>query len=170
MAVRIAWFKLYYPLEYYATYFTWRSDAYDIETMVSGLGAIKSSFIAIGDKIKNNIKLTTKENGLYPFLEVAIEMFQRGYKFLNIDLEKSDANEFVVDYENKALIPPFKILDGIGTNAANSVIEARKNGPFLSKNDLKKRTKLNDTNLKLLEKIGVLKDLNESDQLTLFNF
>lgn len=170
MAVRIAWFKLYRPLEYYAAYFTLRCDAYDIKAMNAGLSEIKRGFLEIGDKTNHNIKLTTKEVGLYPFYEVAIEMYQRGYKFLNIDLERSDANDFIIDYENNALIPPFRILDGIGSNAASSVIEARKNGPFLSKDDLKKRTKLNDTNLKKLEEIKVLDNLSETDQLTLFNF
>ena len=98
-------------------------------------------------------------------------MYQRGISFSNISLDKSLDVEFVVDKENNQIIPPFKVCDGVGGNAASSVIEAReKGGRFVSKEDLRKRTKLNDTNIKLLEKLGVLKDLNETDQLTLFNF
>ena len=171
MSVRIAWFKMYRPLEYYATYFTWRSDAYDIEAMIQGLDTIKRKFQEIQNKINNNEKPSVKENALYTFYEIAIEMYQRGISFANISLDKSLDVEFVVDKENNQIIPPFKVCDGVGGNAASSVIEAReKGGRFVSKEDLRKRTKLNDTNIKLLEKLGVLKDLNETDQLTLFNF
>ena len=168
MAVRIAWFKLYKPLEYYATYFTWRSDAYDIEAMVAGKNEIEKRYKALQARVSNNEKLSVKENALMTFYEIAIEMYQRGYSFSNINLEKSLDVEFAVDLENNQIIPPFKVCDGIGGNASSSVIEARKNGPFVSKEDLRSRTKLNDTNLKLLEKLGVLKGLNETDQLTLF--
>lgn len=168
MSVRIAWFKLYRPLEYYATYFTWRSDAYDIEAMVSGLPLIKKRYDEIKQKIDKNEKTSVKENALFVFYEIAIEMYQRGFSFANISLEKSLDVEFAVDYDNNQIIPPFKVCDGIGENASCSVIEARKNGPFVSKEDLKSRTKLNDTNIKLLEKMHVLDGLNETSQLTLF--
>ncbi|MCI5745928.1 MAG: PolC-type DNA polymerase III [Erysipelotrichaceae bacterium] len=168
MAVRIAWFKYYYPLEYYATYFTWRSDAYDIEAMVKGSKEIEKKFDDLNRKIANNEKLSVKENGLYTFYEIAIEMYQRGISFSNINLDKSLDIEFVVDKENNQIIPPFKVCDGIGENAASSVIEARVNGNFLSIDDLRKRTKLNDTNIKLLSRLGVLDNLQKTQQLTLF--
>ena len=168
MAVRIAWFKLYYPLEYYATYYTWRSDAYDIDAMVQGYDTIKQRYMQIKTKMDNNEPTTKKEQDLFTFYEVAIEMYQRGIRFDNIDLNRSLDIEFSVDKENNAIIPPFKVCDGIGENAAKSVIEARKDGDFLSVENLRNRTKLNDTNIKLLDKLGVLKNLNESDQLTLF--
>ena len=168
MAVRIAWFKLYYPLEYYASYFTWRSDAYDIDSMIAGLPTIKRKFMEIIAKMDNNEKVTNKENDLYTFYEVAIEMYQRGISFSNIDLNRSMDLEFVVDKEARQIIPPFKVCDGIGDNAARSVIDAREYGKFYSIENLRSRTKLNDTNIKLLERLGVLKNLNETDQLTLF--
>lgn len=168
MAVRIAWFKYYYPLEYYATYFTWRADAYDIEAMIQGKDAILKKYNEINKKLEKGEKISVKENALLTFYEIAIEMYQRGFAFSNIDLEKSNDVEFVVDKERQMIIPPFKVCDGIGSNAATSVIEARKNGPFVSKKDLKERTKLNDTNLKLLNKLGVLDHLSETEQLTLF--
>ena len=93
-------------------------------------------------------------------------MTARGYKFTNIDLYKSDASKFVVDHDNKALIPPFSALDGLGANVAASVIEARKNGEFLSIEDLTNRTQLNGTIIKTLEKMGVIK-LQERNQLSL---
>lgn len=168
MAVRIAWFKYYYPLEYYATYFTWRADAYDIEAMVKGEDELRRKYDEITTKINNNEKVSVKENALLTFYEIAIEMYQRGFSFSNINLNKSNDVEFVVDKENNQIIPPFKVCDGIGGNASSSVIEARKNGSFISKKDLRERTKLNDTNIKLLEKLGVLDGLSETEQLTLF--
>ncbi len=168
MAVRIAWFKYYYPLEYYATYFTWRSDAYDIEAMIKGKDEIMKRFMEINQKIINNEKISVKENGLFTFYEIAIEMYQRGISFSNIDLNRSLDVEFAIDKEKNQIIPPFKVCDGIGGNASSSVIDARVNGPFLSKKDLRERTKLNDTNIKLLEKLGVLEGLSETEQLTLF--
>ena len=102
------------------------------------------------------------------FYEVAIEMYNRKIKFTNIDLEKSMDENFIVDKENNAIIPPFIAIDGLGNAAATSIVEARKQAPFVSKEDLQKRTKLNSTNIKNLEKLGVLKSLNEMDQLDIF--
>ena len=92
--------------------------------------------------------LTPKEENIEKTLQIALEMVERGYKFENIDLYRSDATEFVVDHEHNALIPPFRVVDGLGDAAAESIVEARKAGKFLSKEDLLKRaTKLNGTNL-----------------------
>ena len=168
MAVRIAWFKYYYPLEYYATYFTWRSDAYDVEAMNQGYNVIRKKFAQLKTKVDNNETLSVKENALYTFYEIALEMYKRNISFANIDLYKSDDQEFKIDKEKNQIIPPFRVCDGVGSQAAISVIEARKDGIFVSKQDLRERTKLNDTNIKLLTKLGVLKELSDSDQLTLF--
>ena len=113
-------------------------------------------------------KLSPKENDLIKTLSMALEMVQRGYKFENISLERSDSKNFVVDKENKALIPPFITIDGLGENNARTVIEERQKGPFHSKEELLRRTKLSSTNVEDLSKMGVLDDLDESDQLTLF--
>ena len=110
--------------------------------------------------------VSSKEQSLLTTLESAIEMCARGYKFSNIDLYKSDATKFVVDKENKCLIPPFVALDGLGANVAISVIEARKNGEFLSIEDLANRTQLNGTIIKNLQSLGVIK-LQEKNQLSL---
>lgn len=169
MAIRIAWFKVYKPLEYYATYFTTRCDAFDVETFIKGKDAIKEKFLSIQSRLANYETakdVTSKEQSLLTTLESALEMTARGYKFSNIDLYKSDASRFVVDHENKALIPPFSALDGLGVNVAMSVIEARKNGEFLSIEDLTNRTQLNGTIIKNLEKLGVIK-LQERNQLSL---
>ena len=168
MSIRVAYFKYYYPLEYYATYFSTRVDQFDIEAMSSGINMIKSRYFDIQNKKNNKEKLTTKEAALEGFYEVAIEMYNRKIKFTNIDLEKSMDEDFIVDKENNAIIPPFIAIDGLGNAAATSIVEARKQAPFVSKEDLQKRTKLNSTNIKNLEKLGVLKSLNEMDQLDIF--
>ena len=95
-------------------------------------------------------------------------MMQRGYKFTNIDLARSEATRFVVDKENKALIPPFSTVDGLGGHNAESVIEERKKRSFSSVEDLLTRTHLTGTNVGDLKRLGVLKDLPESDQMDLF--
>lgn len=170
MAMRVAWYKVYRPLEYYAVYFSTRCDAYDIETMIKGKEAIKTRFLDIQSKKANYAtakEVSNKEESLLITLESAIEMTARGYKFANIDLYKSDYKNFIVDSENKALIPPFSAVDGLGEAAAKSVVEARKNGEFLSIEDLTSRTQLNGTNIKVLEKLGVLKDMQPKNQLEL---
>ena len=116
-------------------------------------------------------KLSTKEAEQVKTLNVALEMLQRGYTFSNIDLYKSDPLNFVVDHERKCLIPPFVTIDGLGENNAITVKEARESGgEFFSKEDLLRRTKLTATNVQDLSDMGVLDDLHETDQLSLFDF
>ena len=170
-AIRVGFFKIYYPLEYYATFFTVRSKQYDIEAMVKGEDAIIARLEEL--KAKNNSKrekLSPKESEQLKTLQIAIEMVQRGYKFANIDINKSDATKFIVDHENKQLIPPFITLDGLGENNAVTVIEARKKGPFISKENLAARTGLTQTNIEQLTALGALEGLRDKDQLTLFDF
>ena len=115
-------------------------------------------------------KLTPKEEEQYKTLQIALEMVERGYKFSNINLYRSDATNFVVDHENKCLIPPFITIDGLGENNAVTVVEARKDREFTSREDLLNRTKLTSTNVKDLVDMHVLDDLPETDQLSLFDF
>ena len=170
MAIRVGYFKIYYPLEFYATFFSVRSKQYDIKAMLKGKEGIVARLEEL--KLKSRAKgekLSPKETEQIKTLQIALEMTQRGYKFENIDLYKSDPVNFVVDHENKALIPPFITVDGLGENNAITVKEARESGgEFFSKEDLLRRTKLTTTNVNDLDELGVLKDLSESDQLTLF--
>ena len=171
MAIRVGYFKVHYPLEFYATFFSVRSKQYDIIPMIKGEEAIINRLEQLKVKEKTTgEKLTPKEEEQYKTLQIAIEMVQRGYKFENIDLYRSDYKNFVVDHENKALIPPFSAIDALGENNAASVIEERAKRPFTSKEDLLRRTKLTSTNVKDLSDMGVLDSLNESDQLSLFDF
>ena len=171
MAVRVGYFKVYYPLEFYAVWFSVRCDAYDIYTMLAGFEKTKERYDQLTRLLNDRTqKIVKKDEDLHDMFEVCIEMFERGYKFGNIDLYKSDATKFICDHENGLLIPPFIVIDGLGEAAADSVVEARKNGDFKSKEDLLRRTKLNGTNVDDLDRLGVLKGLGESDQMSLFEF
>ena len=173
MALRVAYFKVHYPLEYYATFFSIRSDQYDIEAMVGGIDKVHERLEELYTRRQSkNIedKLSVKEEGQITTLEVCLEMNERGYKMENISLEKSDAHNFIIDKENNCLIPPLIVVDGVGASAAEQFVNARKEKAFTSKEDLVKRGGLSSTNIKLLEQLGVLKNLKESDQLSLFDF
>ena len=170
MAVRVGYFKVYYPLEFYATFFTVRSEQYDIQALIEGETAIIDKIEALRIKSRTKEKLSNKEDEILKTLQVALEMVQRGYKFVNIDLNRSDATKFIVDKENKALIPPFSTIDGLGGNNAKSVVEERNKREFSSIEDLLTRTHLTGTNVNDLKRLGVLDNLPQSDQMTLFDF
>lgn len=171
MAVRVGYFKVHYPLEFYATFFSVRSKQYEFKTMLKGEDAITTRIEELRRKMLNRAeKIQPKEVGIFDTLNIAIEMVERGYKFGNIDIYKSDATSFTVDYERGVLIPPFIVLDGLGESAAYSVVEARKEGKFLSKEDLLSRTKLNNTNLEELDRLGVLNELGDTNQISIFEF
>ena len=168
MALRIAWFKIYYPLEYYATYFTIRCDFFDIETMVKGYDEIRERFVSLKQRLKErDPSLSSKEkNGLDDVLHVALEMTARGFKILPISLEKSDATKWVVDHERNGIIPSFNSLDGLGDAAAESIVRARNERPFLSKKDLMERASVSKTLVGVMEKLGVLEKLSDENQLS----
>ena len=121
-------------------------------------------------KARDNRTITPKEEEIEKTLQIAIEMADRGYKILNVDLYKSAATSFTIDYERNAIIAPFNVIDGLGDNAAQSVIEARKNGEFISLEDLTNRTKLNSQNIEKLKDLGVLDNIPETNQINLFDF
>lgn len=172
MAIRIAWFKVHKPIIYYCQYFTLRCDAYDIESMIQGENRIRAVMSSITMRLNNpetKRDVSKKELDTYATLELALEMVLRGYRFSNIDLMRSSATEFLPDPEDpNKIIPPFTSIDGLGSSVAISIVEARKKGAFLSKQDLNDRTALNGTNIKKLEEMGVLSHLQEENQMSLF--
>ena len=173
MAVRVAYYKVYYPLEYYATFFTLRCDAYDIKTMIGGIDAIYEKLKSLEQR--RNIRagegaLSNKEKSLVITLSSALEMHERGYKFLNVDINKSDSSNFIVDKENKALILPLKVLDGLGENSGDEFIKARNEKPFSSIEDFKKRSGLTSTVISNLIDLHCLDHLKEDDNISLFDF
>ncbi len=172
MAVRLAWYKVHEPWNFYIQYLTLRCDAYDITVMSRGLEAVRERMFNIDERLKNREtarEVTNKEKSLFDTLEVCEELYARGYKISNVDLYRSKATEFCSDPDdNHVIIPPFVVIDGLGANVAKSVEEARKQGEFLSKEDLIKRTQLSSTLVKKLDDLGCLQGLQESNQISLF--
>lgn len=167
MALRVGWFKVHDPLSFYATYFSVRLDQYEISTMVKGLQACLNRLNELKEK-KANFKVTPTEEDLILCLQMSIEMLDRGFKFEKIDVNKSEATRFIINWKNKSLIPPFSSLAGIGESAAVSVIEARNKAPFKSIDDFIKRTSISTTKVQELKALGAFNDLPESDEITLF--
>ncbi|BBA76235.1 PolC-type DNA polymerase III [Bacillus velezensis] len=163
MAVRIAYFKVHHALLYYAAYFTVRADDFDIDTMIKGSTAIRAVMDDISSK---GLDASPKEKNLLTVLELALEMCERGYSFQKVDLYRSSASEFIID--GNSLIPPFNSIPGLGTNAALNIVKARKEGEFLSKEDLQKRGKVSKTILEYLDRHGCLESLPDQNQLSLF--
>lgn len=163
MAFRIAWFKVYYPEAFYTTYFTVRADDFDAVLMTKGRQKILDAMKELEQKGNN---ITTKEKNVLTILEVANEMNARGINFLPIDLYKSDASKFqIVD---GGIRPPLNALQGLGTAAAQNIVEARKDGEFLSHDDLRIRAKASKTVIEILQQQGCLEGLPETNQLSLF--
>ncbi|GAA0461549.1 PolC-type DNA polymerase III [Alkalibacillus silvisoli] len=163
MAIRIAYFKVHYPIEFYAAYFTVRADDFEMDTMVRGRDPIKNRVEEILEKGND---AAPKEKSLLTVLELALEMSMRGLSFQKVDLYKSDAKQFIVDGDT--LIPPFNSVDGLGTNAAINIVKARDDGEFLSKEDLRERSRISKTVLEYLDQHGTLEGLPDQNQLSLF--
>ena len=172
MAIRIAWFKVHHPEYYYVSYFSLRCDAYEVETMIKGYDGIKQRIeelqLLINSK-EPGVKATKKDKDLYSMLEVCLEMVSRGYKLSNIDINKSLANEYSVsEDDNHIIIPPFTILDGLGENVAKTIVAAREDRPFISIQDLQKRTSLSKTLTAKLVALNVLDEIPDTNQISLF--
>lgn len=162
-AVRTAFFKLYYPIEYYATYFSVRAEDFDIELACQGYDAIYRKIVEIEQL---GFQASTKEKSMLSVLEMALEMTARGFSFKSIDLYRSEATRFIVDQDS--LIPPFSALQGIGDNAARNIAAAREYGEFLSIEDFQQKSKASKTAVELLTQMGCFRGLPESNQLSLF--
>lgn len=162
-AVRTAYYKLYYPIEYYATYFSVRAEDFDIELACQGYEAISRKIVEIEQL---GFQASTKEKSMLSVLEMALEMTARGFSFKMIDLYRSDATRFTIDGDS--LIPPFSALAGIGDNAARNIAAAREYGEFLSIEDFQQKSKASKTAVELLTQMGCFRGLPESNQLSLF--
>ena len=162
-AFRIAWFKVHIPLAYYAAYYTIRAKAFDAEVMINGKEKVKNKMKEI-DMMGNNA--TPKDKDMYDDLEIVLEMYERGLRFLPIDLYKSHATKFQV--EGDCLRPPLNSIAGLGNVAAESIMNARKDEKFMSIDDMKIRAKIGDSVTELLKQFGCLEGMSQSNQLSLF--
>lgn len=165
-AFRIAWFKVHKPIYFYASHFSVRCNDFDIETMCAGYDSIKRKFDEINDK---GFEAGIKESALASELQLAMEMYKRGIKFKMIDLNKSDAKNFIIDEDGKSLIFPFRGLDGLGENVANAICEERIKGNFISIEDVQARAKVNSTTIEKMRTLHIFDGMPESNQLSLFD-
>ena len=168
-AVRVAWYKVHKPIAYYSVFFSIRCDAYEIETMVEGLESIAERLQDIQSRMQSFQKVSTKEESLEPVLEIAMEMYLRGYHFSPMSLEKSDAVYFLPDPDDPlGILPSFACIDGLGEVVARRIVEEREIQPFISREDFGKRTGINTSQIATMERMGVLNGLPAENQLSLF--
>ena len=166
MAWRIAYCKVYHPLAYYAAFFSIRASAFSYEIMCQGKEHLEH--ILNDYKKRGKDQLSKKEQDSMRDMKIVQEMYARGFEFLPIDLYRSDARLFqIVDGK---LLPSFSSIDGLGEKAAYAICEAAKQGQFLSKDDFKERAKIGKTMADQLGDLGILGDLPESNQISLFDF
>ena len=164
-AFRIAWFKVHIPLAYYAAYYSIRAKAFDAQYMIFGKEKVKNKMKEI--EMKNQKKEATKaELDMYDDLEIVLEMYERGFEFLPVDIYESEASKFKIQ-DNK-LRPPLNSIPGFGTVAAQGIVNARKDGKFMSIDDLKIRAKIGASGAELLKQFGCLEGMSQSNQLSLF--
>ena len=167
MAYRIAYFKVFYPLAYYAAYFSIRASAFNYELMCQGQE--KLLYFMADYKKRNDLgELSQKEQDTLKDMKLVQEMYARGYNFTKIDLYTAHSTRFQVVGDR--LMPSFNTIDGMGDKAAEAVVEAAKDGPFLSRDDFRDRTKVSKTVIDLMNNLGLFGDLPESNQLSLFDF
>lgn len=163
MAVRIAWFKVHYPILYYTAYFTVRASDFDLLTMTKGSQMIRSKIDEINLK---GLDAAPKEKSLLTVLEIALEMCERGMSMQKVDLYRSQATDFVID--GQTIIPPFNAIPGLGDNVAKQIVAARKDGEFLSKEDLQQRGRVSKTLIEYMDQMGCLEGMPDANQLSLF--
>ncbi|WP_306479589.1 PolC-type DNA polymerase III [Mediterraneibacter sp.] len=165
MAYRIAYCKINYPLAYYAAYFGIRADAFSYALMCQGKETLNyhiKQYKSKGDQ------LSKKEQDVLKDMKIVQEMYARGFEFVPIDIYKAKAKMFqIIDGK---LMPSFASIEGMGDKAAEAVEEASKDGPYLSLDDFRQRTKVSKTVIDLMAELGMFGDLPQSNQLSLFDF
>ena len=165
MAWRIAYCKVNYPLAYYAAYFSIRASAFSYEIMCQGQQHLEA---VMADYKKRSDSLSQKEQASLKDMKLVQEMYARGFEFLPIDLFKAHSRNFQI--MDGKIMPSLNSIDGLGEKAADAIVEAAKKGPFLSKDDFRERSKASKTIVELLDTLGILGDLPESNQISLFDF
>lgn len=164
MAYRIAYCKINYPLAYYGAYFGIRADAFSYEIMCQGKEKLQ---YYMDDYNRRSATLTQKEQATMKDMKIVQEMYARGLEFAPLDIYRAKATKFLI--VDGKLMPPFSSIEGMGEKAAEAVEEAAKGGPYLSKDDFRQRTKVSKTVIDYMANLGLLGDLPESNQLSLFD-
>ena len=165
MAWRIAYCKINYPLAYYASYFSIRASAFSYELMCLGQQHLEN---VMADYKRRSDSLSKKEQDAYKDMKIVQEMYARGFTFEPIDIFTAHSRNFQI--VNDKLMPSLNSIDGLGEKAADAIVEAAKDGPFLSKDDFRQRTKVSKSIIDLMDELGLLGELPESNQISLFDF
>lgn len=162
MAWRIAWYKVFHPLAYYTAFFSIRASSFNYELMCFGKEKLEANMKAITSMPKD--KQTAKDQDTLKDMRIVQEMYARGFSFKPIDIfTASDVDFQIIDGQ---IMPSLGTIDGMGDKAAAMVVEAAKNGPFLSRDEFKTRTKVNQTVIDKMYQLGMLGDLPESNQIS----
>ncbi|MBQ9989742.1 MAG: PolC-type DNA polymerase III [Lachnospiraceae bacterium] len=165
MAWRIAYCKVYHPLAYYAAYFSIRASAFSYEIMCQGKAHLEA---VMTDYRKRNDELTKKEQDTMKDMKIVQEMYARGYEFMPLDIYTAHSRNFQIVGDK--IMPSLNSIEGLGEKAADQVMEAAKDGAFLSKDDFRTRTKVSKTVIDLMDSLNLLGDLPETNQISLFDF
>lgn len=166
MAYRIAWFKVHHPLAFYSAYFSIRAKGFDASCMILGDKVCVDKIHELQGKERDKT-ISAAEKDMMTTLEVVHEFYHRGFVFEPMNIYKSDATRFLIT--DNGLIPPFVSLPGVGEQAALSIVEERKNGPFLSQEEVIIRcSRVSKSVVEMLAGIGALDDMPESTQVSLF--
>ena len=165
MAWRIAYCKVYHPLAYYTAFFSIRASAFSYEIMCQGKKHLED---VIADYKKRSDSLSKKEQDTMKDMKIVQEMYARGYEFMPLDIFRAHSRNFQI-IEGK-IMPSLNSIDGLGEKAADAVMEAAKDGEFLSKDDFRVRTKVSKTVIELMDSLNLLGDLPETNQISLFDF
>lgn len=165
MAWRIAYCKVNYPLAYYAAYFSIRASAFSYEIMCQGQKHLE---LVMADYNRRKDVLSKKEQDTAKDMKIVQEMYARGFEFIPIDIFSAQSRSFQI-VEGK-LMPSLNSIDGLGEKAADAIVEAAKDGAFLSKDDFRMRTKVSKTVVDLMDSLNLLGNLPESNQISLFDF
>ncbi len=163
MAYRIAYFKVYYPIAYYTAFYSIRASNFDYEIMCKGKEQLDEH---IRDYKSRFEELTKKEKDMIKDMKIVQEMYARGIEFMPIDLYSVDAKRFNII--NNRIMPSLSAIQGLGEKAADNIVYARKNGEFLSIEDLRNRTKITKTVIEVMKKNGILDGMPETNQLSFF--
>ncbi len=162
MTVRIGYYKIYHPYSFYAATFSVKVSDFNYETMCHGIDTLRLEMrriSSLGDEA------SAKDKASYTVLELVYEMYTRGFKFTELNLYEAQATKFTVT--PNGLMPPLSSISGLGDSVAQNIVEARKDGEFITIEDFRERTKTNKTVIELLKKNGVFKGIPETRQLTL---
>ena len=168
-AIRVAWYKIYKPAAFYAVYLGTRCDSYDIKAMTSSIDEMVAAIQDYQKRRDNKTANASDEEKLKALL-AACELTARGLKVGKVDLMNSDSSEWTISEDGLTIIPPFTSIPNFGIKAAKGIEDARKNGEFISIQDLKDRANIGNSTIEALREVGSLEGMSESNQLDLFSF